>query len=914
MAGRSLGVLTLDLIMKIGGFTQGATQAERQAARTARELSKRKKEIEKEWSTLGSAIAAGFAGITIGSTFAKFIQESRDAQAEQAQLVAVLKSTKEAAGYSADELNEMASAMAGVFSDGDINRAQTRLLSYTNVVGNEFPEALQAAIDMAARLGMTVEQAAETVGKALDVPAEGLTALSKQGFRFTEEQEKLVKKLQDTGRTAEAQAIILDALKTSYGGAAEAARNTFGGAISELQNSLNSLMTGEDGSLQGATDGIRSLSETLQSEGVKGAFSALTQLLAGVIELLAKITSGFLALPLAIGKGLAQAIAGSDTLQGRVADMRGELEGLNREISNYERAQADIASGKRPSYWMTAEEFAEQKARRDALVRQISDADKLIQSLESKPDTPQKDRPKPGRVAVKGDDATKNLLGNELKEFERLVQEQTGLMADRNRMLDLYNGQGLLSVQGFYDAQRAILEEATAGQVKAYDAQIAALEKYRNAADKKTDRADAEGKIAELIAKRAKVQQDAGLAAIELDVKQQESAKQLADSLQDVNIRLMELRGQTAEAAALNFDKANEGLKKLFTANGDQQGLDTLARLRESTVAQAQLNQLTQQFSLIQGDLSDVEKRIALDREAGTITELEALQRTGEARRDRIRLLQEEIDKFTQLQAVAGLTPEQQQSFGRLKLQMEELNASIDPMADKLRSALEGPFSSLFSDLAGGTKSAKDAIKDFGKSTLSEFNNLISKQLGQQLMRSLFGGSNGSSGLLGGLMNGLMSFFGGGSSGSASGWSMPSYGSLYDEGGYTGAGGKHEPAGIVHRGEGVLNQEDMAAIGGPSGFARLRASLKSLRSGRSYANGGAVGTPSLASVGGAAGFSRVTVNNYGKPEDVETQQQPDGQGGMELMVTFLKRSIAGDIQNRQGPVFQSMSQQFQKAR
>ncbi|CAN7677064.1 hypothetical protein LJR039_005404 [Pseudorhodoferax sp. LjRoot39] len=43
MAARSLGSLTIDLIMKIGGFTQGATQAERQAARTARELSKRKK-------------------------------------------------------------------------------------------------------------------------------------------------------------------------------------------------------------------------------------------------------------------------------------------------------------------------------------------------------------------------------------------------------------------------------------------------------------------------------------------------------------------------------------------------------------------------------------------------------------------------------------------------------------------------------------------------------------------------------------------------------------------------------------------------------------------------------------------------------------------------------------------------------
>jgi phage-related minor tail protein len=60
-------------------------------------------------------------------------------------------------------------------------------------------------------------------------------------------------------------------------------------------------------------------------------------------------------------------------------------------------------------------------------------------------------------------------------------------------------------------------------------------------------------------------------------------------------------------------------------------------------------------------------------------------------------------------------------------------------------------------------------------------------------------------------------------------------------GGYTGPGGKYEPAGIVHKGEGVLSQEDIRALGGPSGFMALR---KSLRSG--YADGGLVGIPAPA--------------------------------------------------------------------
>lgn len=56
----------------------------------------------------------------------------------------------------------------------------------------------------------------------------------------------------------------------------------------------------------------------------------------------------------------------------------------------------------------------------------------------------------------------------------------------------------------------------------------------------------------------------------------------------------------------------------------------------------------------------------------------------------------------------------------------------------------------------------------------------------------------------------------------------------YAEGGYTGPGGKYQPAGIVHAGEGVLSQRDMAAMGGPRAFDLFRKSL------HGYAAGGVV--------------------------------------------------------------------------
>lgn len=61
--------------------------------------------------------------------------------------------------------------------------------------------------------------------------------------------------------------------------------------------------------------------------------------------------------------------------------------------------------------------------------------------------------------------------------------------------------------------------------------------------------------------------------------------------------------------------------------------------------------------------------------------------------------------------------------------------------------------------------------------------------------------------------------------------------SSFAVGGFTGFGGRFDPAGIVHRGEGVLSAPEITAIGGPAGFNALRAAIR----GRGFADGGLPG-------------------------------------------------------------------------
>lgn len=223
-------------------------------------------------------VRGALAGVTVGSVLRAVIGETRDATGEMAQLRAVVESTGKAAGYSAGELQAMAEKLSATttHSDGDIIRAQTRLLSYTGIVGETFPAALQMVIDQSARLGESIEQSAETIGKALDKPSQGVTALTKQGFKFTEQQKQQMKVLEQSGRTAEAQKIVLDAMAESYAGAAAAARGTFGGAITSVGNALRQLFDGSGGGgINGVTRAINQLDDALRSPEIKQGFQQL---------------------------------------------------------------------------------------------------------------------------------------------------------------------------------------------------------------------------------------------------------------------------------------------------------------------------------------------------------------------------------------------------------------------------------------------------------------------------------------------------------------------------------------------------------------------------------------------------------------------------------------------------------------
>lgn len=270
MASRSLGVLTLDLVAKIGGLVSGMTAGERQ-------VDKSTKKIKNSLSSLKGAIGGALAGIGLASTIRAIAANTIEAENAIRQLEARLKSTGNAAGLSSDQLQDLASELQKIttFGDDAILAMQGVLLTFTNIKGDVFKDATRAILDLSIAMGQDLQSSAVQLGKALNDPVKGITALSKIGVAFTDDQKKLIKAFDETGNRAAAQRIILNELRTEFGGAAEAAANTFGGALTQLQNAFGDLLEG-NGGLNDATASIKELTKFLQDPETIAAAQALT--------------------------------------------------------------------------------------------------------------------------------------------------------------------------------------------------------------------------------------------------------------------------------------------------------------------------------------------------------------------------------------------------------------------------------------------------------------------------------------------------------------------------------------------------------------------------------------------------------------------------------------------------------------
>jgi hypothetical protein len=214
--------------------------------------------------------AAGFVGL---STFKGFLGSAEEAQVSVAKLDNVIRTMGAGSWITRDQITDMASGIQAAtgISDELIANGSAMLLTFANIrnevgAGNDvFNRANSVMVDMADFMGGDMQGAAVMLGKALNDPIKGMSAMSRTGVTFSQSQQDMVKSMVESGDMLGAQRVILEAVEQQFGGTAAATATASEKMSATLGDVGESIGTALLPMIEAVAPGIQRLAEMFMS-------------------------------------------------------------------------------------------------------------------------------------------------------------------------------------------------------------------------------------------------------------------------------------------------------------------------------------------------------------------------------------------------------------------------------------------------------------------------------------------------------------------------------------------------------------------------------------------------------------------------------------------------------------------------
>ncbi|KAF4559192.1 phage tail tape measure protein [Pseudomonas sp. CES] len=794
------------------------------------------------------------AAAAVGVLGYAYYSGSEEAVSFQKELI----KTGNAAGTTADQMSGMARQVAAtVGTTGAAAEVLTQLAGSGKIASDSFVEITEATLEWRSATGKAVEETVAEFVKIGKDPVAAAKDLNEQYNFLTAATYSQIVALKEQGDTIGATKLLTDTyVDTIRNRSKEVTENlslwergwkSLKGEVAATVDALNDVGRDQD---------IASRIVDMQRQ-VAAAQSAVNAD-ADDIDAQKKLTNASLEL-----KGLIQQ---RDTQQ---AIARA------RELDVQRQQAAIVAIGKIDALEKSARTNAEKRA--DAL----KEYNKSLEAIRKV--SPNDERLKPENIArVQADIAKqfKDPAGRtgsvDLSGFNDQKNALSAILAEyknHQKELDAAQKAGLISQESYAAQRAAIIEQQKAEVTNAYEAEIKALEEAKGRSSTSAQqRIQLDQKIADARAAMVKAQKDADT---ELSVLATNEQGRLAKQTAATQAYVDQLERQRAALSISGTRAANNlGL-------GDrQQGL------------QRDLDGVTDRFNDERAKLLD-RRRTAPDKYSQNDYErdLAILSKAEDGYRDTV------VDNYDKISEAQG-----DWRKGASSAFQNYLEQARD-VAGQTRSLFTNAFSSMEDAVVNFAMTGKFSFADFTKSVLADMARIATQQAASGLLGSLvsWGATAASAYFGGGTGNGMEA----GSAGAVSsnlGASQAGYSSAYgfSDGGYTGDGGKYEPAGIVHAGEFVLRREVVSQPG-------MLDYLQTLNS-HGYADGGLV-TPTavprqISSASGGASYSfPVSVQVDASGQSSSGAQSPQdmaavGQGIQAATKAEVEKAIAAGL--RQG--------------
>jgi len=257
---------------------------------------------------LGPLIALGGAAVAV-QTLRKSFDVLAEREADFATLANGLTRVSTDAPKAAKALRAMADELGfkTLFDEKAFQKGFALLTSFKNIGLDSYGRVAETAADLAQINQVDLKSSFLQLAKALSDPTRGLTALSRSGVIFTEQQREMILELHNSGQEMKAQAEILRIVEGSYKGAARAAATGLAGAFDTLGQKVRDFNEALGGAAEPfmeplveattevfdvVTDGLNAISDDMVvfAENIK---TALTPLFKWIIENLKNVFTWF---------------------------------------------------------------------------------------------------------------------------------------------------------------------------------------------------------------------------------------------------------------------------------------------------------------------------------------------------------------------------------------------------------------------------------------------------------------------------------------------------------------------------------------------------------------------------------------------------------------------------------------------
>ncbi|NVO13904.1 MAG: phage tail tape measure protein [Rhodoplanes sp.] len=186
-------------------------------------------------ATAGGFMAAGAAVLYLAHSASDAVEAFSKFEDQSVTMQNMITATGSAAGRTTTQVFKLVDEI------GNINETRTAaqaLLSFGSVSTDVFDRALRSANDLSATGFGSITSAARAMGLVLSDPAKGFSALEAAGLRFGARQKDLIIDMVETGRSVEAQRLILELLAGQIGGAGEKRSGTLTGAWTAMSDAM----------------------------------------------------------------------------------------------------------------------------------------------------------------------------------------------------------------------------------------------------------------------------------------------------------------------------------------------------------------------------------------------------------------------------------------------------------------------------------------------------------------------------------------------------------------------------------------------------------------------------------------------------------------------------------------------------